>query len=202
MVAHLDDAPFLQSDDLVGVADGAQAVGDDQRRAAPQHRFQRLLDQVLRLGVHRRGGLVQDEDTGVGQDGPRQRQPLFLAPAQLDAPLADLGVVAFGQRLDELVGVGRLGGGDKLLVAGVRLAVEQVLAHGAVEQEGVLQHHGHVAAQRVQRDLPQIMAVQSDPPLNGIVETAEQIGDAGLARAAGADQRHHLAGLHLEGDVA
>ncbi len=52
-------------------------VGEEER-ALLAGEIQRLLDQILRLGVHRRGGLVQDQDARVGQDGPRQRQPLLL----------------------------------------------------------------------------------------------------------------------------
>ena len=41
-----------------------------------------------------------------------------------------------------------LGGGDHLLLAGVRLAKEDVLAHGAVKEEYILQHNADLLAQR------------------------------------------------------
>ena len=41
-----------------------------------------------------------------------------------------------------------------------------------------------------------------DAPLGGVVEAGQQVGDGGLAGAAGAHQRHQLARLDLEGDVA
>ena len=69
-----------------------------------------LLDQPLALGVEVAGGLVEDEDPRVGQHGAGDGQPLALAAAQAHAALADQGVVAVGQPVDELGGVGGLGG--------------------------------------------------------------------------------------------
>ncbi len=77
----------------------------------PSHQGrQGRLDQAFALAVEVAGRLVEDEDRRVGQDGPGDRQPLPLAAAEPDPSLADEGVVAVGQVLDELVGVGDLGG--------------------------------------------------------------------------------------------
>ena len=40
-----------------------------------------------------------------------------------------------------------------------------------------------------------------DAPLGRVVQARDQVGEGGLARAAGPDQRHQLAGLDAEGDV-
>ena len=65
----------------------------------PSHdRLEGLLDQQLRLGVDVRGGLVEDQDARVAQDGAGERDALPLAAARARAALADLGVVAVRQR--------------------------------------------------------------------------------------------------------
>jgi hypothetical protein len=56
--AHLADGFVFQHHDLVGVADGGEAVGDDDDRATLHQPLQRLLDELLRLRVHRRGGFI------------------------------------------------------------------------------------------------------------------------------------------------
>ena len=66
----------------------------------------RVLDQPLALGVQIAGRLVQDQDRGILQDGPRDRHPLALAAGELDPPLADQRVISLRQPLDELVGMG------------------------------------------------------------------------------------------------
>ena len=107
--AFLDDALAFQDDDLVGVADGGEPVGNDDGRAARHQPFQRLLDEQFGFGIHRGGGLVQDQDRAVFQDRARDRKALLLPAGELDAALADQRIVAVGEPVNELVGVGGLG---------------------------------------------------------------------------------------------
>ena len=71
---------------------------------------QRALDRGLGLVVDGAGGLVEDEHGGVAQQRAGQGEPLALAAGEGDAALADPGVEAVGQRLDEVERGGRLGG--------------------------------------------------------------------------------------------
>ena len=67
---------------------------DDQHGAVVHQALERLLDQPLALGVERRGGLVEQQDRRVLEQGPRDGQPLALAARDLHAALADHRVVA------------------------------------------------------------------------------------------------------------
>jgi hypothetical protein len=62
------------------------------------------------------------------------------------APLPHDGVVAVGQRGDEVVEVGGGGGRHQLSVGGVGAGVAQVVGDRGVEQEGVLEDDPDVAA--------------------------------------------------------
>jgi hypothetical protein len=115
--AHLDQLAALEADDAVGIVERRQAVSDGDGGAALHQRFQRFLDLALGLGIDRRGGLVQESDLGVEQDGARNRDALALAARQARAALAHDGVVAFGQVGDKVVGIGRLGRADDLFCA-------------------------------------------------------------------------------------
>ena len=106
MATALDDPAPVQDEDLVGLLDGPEAVGDDERGAPLDQLGQGLLDQVLGLHVHRRGRVVQDEDARVEQQGARDGDALLLAAGEGHAALADPGVVAVGQRRDEVVDLG------------------------------------------------------------------------------------------------
>ena len=101
--AFLDDPTVVEHHDAVGVADGRQAVGDHQRRAAAQRFVERGLHVRLVLVVEVAGGLVEDHDDRVLQQQPGDRQALLLAAAQPVAALADHRVVAVGQRGDRVV---------------------------------------------------------------------------------------------------
>ena len=74
-----------------------------------------LLDGLLAFQVDLAGGLVEDQDGRVAEDGPGQGDPLPLAAGEPAAERADHRVVALRQvRLDEVVGVGLLGRLDHL----------------------------------------------------------------------------------------
>ena len=70
--AGLDDPALVQHDDQVGVGDRAQAVGDDEGRAAPEQVGQRGLDELLALGVEVARGFVEDRGS-AGRRGSRGR---------------------------------------------------------------------------------------------------------------------------------
>ena len=53
--------------------------------------------------------------------------------------------------LDEVVRLGAPGRSDHLPVIGIGPAIEQVVAHRAVQQRGVLGHHADLPAQRILR---------------------------------------------------
>src|SRR5207245_1639355 len=86
--------------DLVGVADGGQPVGDDQRGTAGQGLGQGVLDRRLALGVQVRGGLVEDDDARRLEQDPGERDALLLPAGEPVAALADHGVQAVGPAPD------------------------------------------------------------------------------------------------------
>ena len=65
MLAALDDLSFIQHQDQVGVHHALDAVGDDEGGAVFPSAFQRLADLRLGFRVHRRGGVIQDQDARV-----------------------------------------------------------------------------------------------------------------------------------------
>ncbi len=67
MGATLGDAAVLYDQDLVGVPDRAQAVGDHDARAPGQELPERLLNRRFGAGVYVARRLVQDEDARVGE---------------------------------------------------------------------------------------------------------------------------------------
>ncbi len=50
--ADFCDPPAVQDNDLIRIANRAQAMSDDQRRATVEHSFQGLLNQVLGFSIH------------------------------------------------------------------------------------------------------------------------------------------------------
>ena len=122
MGAFLDLPSVLHHDDLVAVADGGEAVGDGDHAAVHprQHPVQRVLYQLLVLGVQRRRRFVEQQNRGVAQDGARDGDPLLLPAGELVPALADDHVQALRHLVDELPRVGLLARVQDLLLARLR----------------------------------------------------------------------------------
>ena len=60
MRAALDDPPVIHHQDQIGIADRAQAVGDDESRPPLQQTQQRLLNMDLRARVDAASRLIED----------------------------------------------------------------------------------------------------------------------------------------------
>ena len=58
---------------------------------------ERVLDVLLGVAVERRGRLVEHQDRRALEDGAGDGDALLLAAGELEAALADLGVVALRQ---------------------------------------------------------------------------------------------------------
>ena len=176
----------MHDDDAVHLGDGGQAVGDGEDGLAAHDPRQRVLDLRLDLAVQRARRLVQHQDRRVLEERPRQRDPLPLPARQLHPPLAQMRVIAGAARVilerqDEVVRLGRAGGGEQLVLGGVGAAVQDVVAGRAVEQRGVLRDHAHVAAQAFLADAAHVMAVHQHRPVLDVVKPQQQRDQRGLA---------------------
>jgi len=176
-------------------------VGDDQDGLAHDELLERVLDELLALRIERGGGLVEDEDGGVAQEGAGEGEPLLLAAGEQGAALADDGLVTLGHGPDEIVGVGVDRGGDHLFARGVRAAEQQVAVDGVVEEHRVLGDDGDVAAQVGEAHRAHVVAVDGDPAGGGLVEAGNEVGEGGLAGAAGADEGADRAGGNRGGEA-
>ncbi len=136
----VDHAATLEPDDPVAVACGVQVVRDDEGGAPVGETPERLHDLGLGLAVETGQRLVEDDDGGIADRGAGDRDPLPLAAGQRGAALADDGVVALREPLDELVSAGQPGGALDLLLGRPRQPVGDVVPDRHGEQHALLQH--------------------------------------------------------------
>ena len=83
----------------------------------------------------------------------------------------------------------------------IRRSVRDVRAHGVVEQDRVLAHDSRERAERGERDLARIDAVERDQAVRRFNEARNEIDQRALPRPARADERDHVAAARGEGDV-
>lgn len=134
-------------------------------------------------------------------DGPRKTEELALAGGEVVAALPHLFVKAVVELRDEPVGVDVAADLHDLVVRDVLLPQNDVAADGAGEEEDVLQHLAEVAAQRGNFNFPDVDAVDQDLALLELIVAADEGEDGAFAGAGGADERHSLPRVHMEGNA-
>ena len=156
----------VHDDDFVCVLDGGQTVRNHEGGAVLAQLVQRILNVVFGHIIQRRGRFVQNQDWWIFQKDPCNRDALLLSAGQLDAALADEGVVALRQGHDVIVNICLLGSLDDLLAGSAQLAVGDVVKDGSSEQEHILLDDTDLTAQRGAGDAADVFAVNRDlPPL-------------------------------------
>jgi hypothetical protein len=76
------------------------------------------------------------------------------------------------------------------------------VAHGIVEQHGILAHDAGEPAQRRKGDLSRVDPVQSDDAAGWLIEAGNEVDEVALARPAGPDERDDVALPRHEAHVA
>lgn len=93
MVSVLDQMACIENRDRVGVADGRKPMGDDDGGAIAHQRGERLAHLGFADRVKVRGGLVEDEDRSILEEGARAMATRCRCPArEPHAAFADTGV--------------------------------------------------------------------------------------------------------------
>ena len=198
MRALLDYVAVIEHQDAVRVLDRGKTVGDHEAGPALHKRADRLLHLAFGRGVNIAGCLVQDQHIVVVEHRPRDRQQLFLPFGDVAAVLTDDGVIALGQTHDGVVDARGLRRGDHLVKRGVLLAVGDVFKDRAVEDPGILQHHGIAAPQALARIGAAVALVNQHGSLIHVVKAHKQVDDCGFPCAGRTDNGDRLAGLCLQ----
>ena len=83
------DCAFIEHHNIVRAADRGKAMGDHEN-GAPYHQVrERLLHEFFGFGVEFRGGLIENQDWRILQQGAGDGDALPLAAAQPLAAIAD-----------------------------------------------------------------------------------------------------------------
>ncbi len=199
--ASFDDAAPIEDEDGVGASDGAQAMGDDEGGSAGDEAIEGLLEAVLGEGIDGGGGLVENEESRVGEHGAGEADELALAEREGGASFADGGVEAFGEGGEEVEAAEGVAGLFCLRAGGVGPGEAEVVEDGAVEEEVVLADDGHLGAEGLEGEGLDGVAVEEDEAALAVVEARDEVDEGGLAGAGVSDEGDGLAGLGGEGEV-
>lgn len=108
VLTGLNDFPVFQNDNQIRIAHRGKTMRNDDRGAFRHQFVERMLHDGFGNGVQRTGGFVKDQNGRIVQNGPCDRNALFLSAGQRNAVFADLGFEPVGQVADKLVSVRHL----------------------------------------------------------------------------------------------
>ena len=174
VTAFLDDASVVEHHQPVGSPNRAEAVRDNESRAAGQQPLHRILDQPLALVIQTAGRLVEDENGRILEQRAGDRNALTLTTGQLPPPLSDHRVIALREPLDELVRVRSPRGGLDRLLGRRRSSVRDVFTNGPAEERRLLGHQADRAPKLRQAQVPYVDPVEQNPALAHIPEPRQQ----------------------------
>ena len=191
--AFFDDA-VIQDKDLVGILDGRQAVSDDEGGTADHELVERILHDLLAFRIECGGRFVKDEDLRILQDRSCDGDALALTAGEDEAAIADLGIDAARQTLNEFLCIRGANGIPDLFIRRIQTTVEDIFFDGGIEEERILRHEADVVAKGADRHIPDVDAVDADGSACHIIEARKQVGNGGLAGAGGPDDGDGLSG--------
>ena len=177
-------------------------VGDHQDRLSLGVDVAKQPQQLVGgLGVQSTGGLVGQDEAGVGDESPGHGCPLLLAAGHLIGVLfQQVGDAQLSrQRHQALL---HLAG---LLTREHQGQVDVVLQGEGVQQVEVLEHKAQVVPAEGRHlrlpDFTQLLAVQLHQAPGGLIQRRQDIQKGGLAGARLSHDGHILPFLHMEGDI-
>ena len=209
MGAALHDPSLMQDADEVGMADGRETMGYDERCAVFHQVLQRLLYEPFGFGVERRSSFIEDEDRRVLKDRPRYTESLALPAGETRTAVANNRVIPIGHVGDELMCIRDARSLFHSLLprhAGRRRkrsihTESDVIIDRVVEKDRLLANDAHEGAQVAGRKTADVHAIDGNSALRGVIEARNKIREGRLATAGLPDQSDHLAFRHFQTDI-
>ena len=202
MRASGGDPATIHQQDPVGANHRRQPVRNDNGCAVAHQPLQRRLHRRLGPRIQRACRLVEKKQPRIAQDRACDSDPLALATRQPHALFPYRRVIPVLERGDEIVSFGLLRGGDDLVLAGVRPAETDIVAHAGGEQRRLLRHQPDILPYVAKGEVTQILAAQPHSPRTRVIEPQQQMEQGRFSSPARPDKRHPLAARDFEIDRA
>ena len=202
--AVLEDLTVSQHRDLVCHTHGREAVRDQDRDLLVGQFSHAIKDLRFGLGVHRRGGFIEDQDIRVlSHERPGERDLLPLPARELPTilePAAELRLVAIVHLFDELRRHPLTRGvlPTIMFFEGVDITHADVLSDGELIPDEVLEDDADALLELVDVPLVERQPIEHDASLARHVQPREELDQRRLARAILTDQGELLAGREVQ----
>src|SRR5258706_1407401 len=162
-------------------------MGNDNGRSIIGQSFQGGLNGSLALVIQRTGCFVENENGRILQEDARNTQSLFLTSRQFHATLTDVRIIPIRQLRNKFMSIRFSGSFYDLIHAGIQLPVADIVRNGASKQIDILLDNTNILAERAQRDVPKVNAIEQDAAAVDIIEARNEGAKSRLADSRRSD---------------
>ena len=201
MIALLYDVSVFHDQNQIRILDGGKPVGNDEAGPSLHQIIHGLLNLDLCSGIHRGGGLIQDHDGAVAQNGSGYGQELLLALGNVAGFFVQFHLIAPWLRGNKVMDMSRLSRLNHLFIGGIQPAVPDIFHDGAGKQPGILQHHAEQFPHLAPVKFRNVMAINPDAAAIQFIEPHQQLHHGGLAGSCGANNGDLLTVFDLCGKI-
>ena len=159
---------LIEHQNLVRHGHRRQLVSDHHQGVPTAQPGECLGDYLLVLGIQGGGGFINQQDGGVLDQRPGNRNALALTARQLRTALTHRRIDALRQTFDQLADPGLLRRIENLGQAGGRSADTDVVGNAALKQISVLENLTDLAGQLRAGHLPHVHPANQHAALAGI----------------------------------
>jgi len=177
---------LVDEGDLVSIADSGESVSHDNGSLSLTclQLVDRLLDHLLRSSVQSGGRFVQQEKSGLLDQGAGNGDPLFLPAAHGYTIRPDISIVTFREAYDKFMSIGLLGSLlDDLVVNFLAnfifvfitafQAITDVIANRTREEHGFLAYKSNLTTEVLDVECTKFVAIESDRALLRVIKSQQ-----------------------------
>ena len=121
MIANGIDFAIVQDHNAVGLLNRGNPLADNELGGLLKTRSQALTNQTVGLGIHGRGGVVQNQNLRIHEQGAGNTEPLALTAGHVSPTPFNHGVIAILELGDKFMGLSQLAGCFDFGVSGILL---------------------------------------------------------------------------------
>ena len=133
MRALLCNLAVVNDQNLIGILDGIQTVGDYEKCLALYQFRDGLLNIAFVISIYACGSFIQNDDRGIFQDAACNRDALLFTAGECSTAFTNYGLESIRQRHDEIIAAGLLSSCIDFFLCGVRFAYADIVVNGILE---------------------------------------------------------------------
>ena len=142
-----DDAPMVEHNNLVGITNRREPVGNDESGTPLHDSVHTFLYKLLGTGINAAGGLVENEHRWISNRSTSNGQQLSLTLAEIATISSEHRLVTVGKTTNEIIGSNEACGLHAFLISSIKLTITDIVEDGTRKEMCLLQHNAHTLTQ-------------------------------------------------------